>query len=189
MPKNVIGVDVAKDWIDVFSLDGGRARRIETSPRALKAFASEAAGALVVFEASGGYDRPLAEALETAGVAYARVNPRHAREYARAIGRLAKTDKVDARVLAAMGAQLGLAPAAPVPAARRALAELTARREALVVMAAQEKNRLRQAHDPRVRRDIAALVRRPRPPQDRPRKGDRPPYWRASRSRRSRSPS
>lgn len=52
MPQNVIGVDIAKDWIDTHCLDSGRAGRIEMSPRALKAFSRRCTGALVVFEAS-----------------------------------------------------------------------------------------------------------------------------------------
>lgn len=165
MPHYVIGVDVAKDWIDIHSLPARTDRRLATSPASLKRFArSLPEDTLVVFEASGGYDRPLAEALETAGVAYARVNPRHAREFARATGRLAKTDRVDARVLAQMGEALKLAPSQPLSPARHRLAALIARREALVTMIAQEKNRLGQARDAFLRREIkshlAVLARR-----------------------------
>src|SRR5215216_5036491 len=96
--QNILGVDVAKDWIDTCDLASGRTARIETSPRVLAAFASQLPrDTFVVFEASGGYERPLAEALEEAGVRHARLNPRQVREFARATGRLAKTDKVDAR--------------------------------------------------------------------------------------------
>ena len=157
--QNVLGVDVAKDWIDTCDLSTGRIRHIETTPRALKAFAAKLSGdVLVVFEASGGYERPLVKALEAAGRAYARVNPRQAREFARATGRLAKTDKVDARVLAEMGATLELKPAPPADPARRRLAELVARRADLVAMIAAETNRLAQAADPFVRRDIKGLL-------------------------------
>lgn len=159
--QNILGVDVAKDWIDICDPASGRAQRIDTTPRALKAFAARLSGrpgALVVFEASGGYERPLMEALEAAGVAYARVNPRQAREFARATGRLAKTDKVDARILAEMGRKLELAPTPPVDPARRRLAELAARREDLVRQITAETNRLAQARDAFVRRDIKSLL-------------------------------
>tara|TARA_R110000851_G_C12870794_1_gene544947 strand:+ start:202 stop:585 length:384 start_codon:yes stop_codon:yes gene_type:complete len=99
MPRNVIGVDIAKHWIDTYNLESGKACRIEMTPTSLKAFAAGCTDAFVVFEASGGYERPLAEALAAAGIAYARINPRQAREFARATGRLAKTDQVDACVL------------------------------------------------------------------------------------------
>jgi transposase len=114
--------------------------------------------AFVVFEASGGYDRPLVLALEAEGVPYARVNPRQAREFARATGRLAKTDKVDARMLAQMGQALDLAPTPPLDPAKRRLAELVARREDLVQSAARETQRLQHANDAFIRREIRSLL-------------------------------
>jgi transposase len=164
--QNVLGVDVAKDWIDVFDPSTNTARRIDTTRRALAAFAAKLPkDVLVVFEASGGYERPLMAALEAKGLAYARVNPRQAREFARATGRLAKTDKVDARVLAEMGRALELAPTIPVDPVRRRLAELVARREDLVAAITAETNRLAQARDHFVRADIkghVALLKRRR---------------------------
>ncbi len=109
--QNVLGVDIAKDWIDSFDTASGCSIRIKTED--IETFVRGLSNSLVVFEATGGYERPLADALEAAGIAYARVNPRQAREFARASGRLAKTDKVDARVLAEMGRALELAPTAP----------------------------------------------------------------------------
>ncbi|MEQ9674375.1 MAG: transposase, partial [Roseovarius indicus] len=88
MPQDFIGVDIAKDCIDVFFLSARRAERVPMATAELRAFAARARGALVVFEASGGYEHPLAEALDAADVTYARVNPRQAREFARATGRL-----------------------------------------------------------------------------------------------------
>ncbi len=158
MPQNVIGVDVAKNWIDVHSVALAKDTRIKITPHALKAFARQADGALVVFEASGGYERPLVEALESAGIDYARVNPRQAREFARASGRLAKTDKVDARVLASMGEALDLQPTPIRSAARRRLADLIARRDDIVAMIGQETNRFGQAREAFVRRDIKSLL-------------------------------
>lgn len=155
--RNVLGVDVAMDWIDVFDLAQNRPVRIET--RHLKTFArSLPCDAFVVFEATGGYERPLMEALEAAGIRHARVNPRHAREFARATGRLAKTDRVDARVLAEMGRALDLAPAPPPDPARRRLADLTARRADLVAAITAETQRLATARDAFVRRDIGRML-------------------------------
>jgi transposase len=88
------------------------------------------------------------------GVRYARVNPRQGREFARASGRLAKTDAIDAGVLAAMGRALDLAPTRPTGPARRRLADLVARRSDIVAAISAETNRLAQAHEPFVRRDI-----------------------------------
>jgi len=159
LPQDFIGVDIAKDWIDVFRLASGQRERIATTGPSLARFARSAQGALVIFEASGGYERPLAEALAKAGVDYARVNPRQAREFARASGRLAKTDRVDAEVLAVMGRALELVPTPPPDANRARLAGLVARRDDLVAMIRSERNRARQARDRWIAREIARLLK------------------------------
>ena len=158
LPQDVIGVDIAKDWIDVFFLSTGRAERVQMRAAELRAFAARARGALVVFEASGGYERPLAEALDAAGVPYARVNPRQAREFARATGRLAKTDRVDARMLAEMGRALAPRPTPPADPDRVRLAALVGRRDDLGAMLQAEVTRLHQARDPSVRRDLQGMI-------------------------------
>jgi hypothetical protein len=102
LPRDVLGVDVAKNWIDVFAPATGSRQRVATTQAALAGFAEAAAGAFVVFEGepdqksiqwidfpvNGGDERPLAAALAQAGLAFARVNPRQARDFARATGRL-----------------------------------------------------------------------------------------------------
>jgi len=158
MTENYIGVDIAKDWIDSFDEQTGKHRRVTTTPRALKDFARRCAGKRVIFEASGGYERPFISALEGAGVPFARINPRHAREFARATGRLAKTDRVDAALLARMGAALALKADPPRDKTADRLAMLTARRDALVEHRKQEKQRLQQATDRFIVRDIASLI-------------------------------
>ena len=159
LPQDFIGVDIAKDWIDIFRLSTGLRDRIGTTGPALARFARTARGTLVILEASGGYERPLAEALEKAGIDYARVNPRQAREFARATGRLAKTDRVDAEGLARMGRALELAPTPPLDANRARLAALVARRDDLVAMIRSERNRLRQIGDRWIGREIARLLK------------------------------
>lgn len=76
LPQDVIGVDIAKGWIDAFYLSASRRERISTTEQSLARFAKAAKGALVVLEASGGYERPVTEALARAGVCCCRVNPR-----------------------------------------------------------------------------------------------------------------
>lgn len=161
MSQDWYGVDVAKRWIDVHVLSSGAICRVPTDPRALAAFAAEAcgAGATVVLEASGGHERALIEALDAAGAKRARVNARQARDFARATGRLAKTDRVDAAVLAQMGRALDLAPDAPPDPARQRLARLARRLEALNEMDKSERQRLSTEPDAFIRRDIAALRR------------------------------
>ncbi len=159
LPQNIIGVDVAEQWIDAFFNSGNRAERVPVSSAALDDFARRARDHLVVFEASGGCERPLAEALARAGVAFSKVNARQARDFARATGRLAKTDRVDAAVLAEMGRALRPRITPPPDAARTRLADLVARREDLCAMLRAETSRLRRARDRAVRRDITSLIR------------------------------
>jgi transposase len=156
---DVIGVDVAKGWIDGHRLSSGQPERVPTTRQELARFARRASSGLVVLEASGGYERPLLHALTRAGVAYRLVNPRQARDFARATGRLAKTDRVDARVLAEMGRTLALTPSPPPDPERERLAALLARREDLVAMTRAEANRLAQAATADLRRDIASHLR------------------------------
>ena len=159
LPQDFIGVDIAKDWIDVFHLSTARRDRIATTKQALARFAKAAGQALVVLEASGGYERPVTEALENAGVSYACVNPRQAREFARSLGKLAKTDRVDAAILARMGKALELKPTPPADPDRQRLADLVARREVLVGMIRAEKNRAGTTRDTWLSREIALSVR------------------------------
>jgi transposase len=156
--QDVIGVDIAKGWIDTFHLSSSRHDRIATTKPALSRWAKAAQGALVVLEASGGYERPVTGALAKAGVAYARVNPRQAREFARATGRLAKTDRVDAEMLARMGRALELKPTPPEDPDRARLSDLVARREDLTTTIRAEKNRAGTTRDPWIARQIAVLV-------------------------------
>lgn len=164
MAQACIGVDVSKDWIDVWERGNGHAR-LANAPRDLLRFARDAAGrgVLVTFEATGSYDRALRAALDAAGVVYARVNPRQARDFARAMGLVGKTDRVDARMLGEMGARLALRRSEATPPARRALQALTARRRQLVEARKQETCRLKQAADAFLcrshRRQIAVLTR------------------------------
>lgn len=128
MQEIFVGVDVAKDWLDIHH-PGRGARRIENTPKAVRAFARSSArqGDWIIFEASGGYDRLLREALEAAAVRFTRVNPRQARDFARAVGVIGKTDRVDARMLSELGARLQPAqtlPLAASPARRNAQARV-----------------------------------------------------------------
>ena len=131
--------------------------------QALARFAKGAKGCLVVLEASGGYERPLTGALTRFKADFSRVNPRHAREYARATGKLAKTDRaktdwVDAEMLARMGRALELQPTPPAPPERVELAERVARRDDLVAMIGAERNRLGQSHNAWIRTQIISHI-------------------------------
>src|SRR5215217_1025528 len=115
--------------------------------------------ALVILEATGGFERPVAAALAAAGLPIAVVNPRQARDFARATGRLAKTDRIDAQILARFAQAVRPAPR-PVPEEEaQALAEITARRRQVVGMLTAEKNRLGAATTKPVRKRLQAHVR------------------------------
>ena len=158
LPQDVIGVDIAKGWIDVFHASSSKHERIAMTKQSLARFARAAKGCLVICESSGGYERPLTGALAEWGVDYARVNPRQAREFARATGQLAKTDKVDAQILARMGRALDLKPTRPPAPERAHLAELVARRADLVTNIGRETNRLDRAGDIWIIKEIKSLI-------------------------------
>ena len=145
MARNCIGVDLAKDFLEVCVPVRGRSR-VANRPKAVARWVAGLGETdFVVYEATSGCDRPLRVALAEAGRAGARVNPLHAWHYARSRNR-AKTDRLDAALLADYGRERQPAPdPAPDPAldpAREALRALVGRRDQLRRMEVQEKNRL-----------------------------------------------
>lgn len=159
MQEVFVGVDVAKDWLDIFHPGLGE-RRIDNRPKAVRSFAAACAkeGVWVVFEASGGYDHPLRAALEAAEARFSRVNPRQARDFARAMGVIGKTDRVDARMLSEFGGRLHPKQTEPLAVARRALQAQATRRRQLVEMRKQEATRLQQTADGEARADIRSHI-------------------------------
>lgn len=138
-----IGIDISKDHLDVFD---GTARRIANTPEAIAALLAELADPrLVLFEATGRYDRHLQQGLIAAGIGFVRVNPLHARAFARATGQLAKTDSIDARLLAGMAQALTPTPQPPPDPERLELADLHRRRGQLVSFRQMERTRLHAA--------------------------------------------
>lgn len=144
-----IGIDIAKRH-STSSRRCPAQRGASTTPQeaiALWLSSLDAARVFVAFEATGAYDRLLRRSLETAGCSFARLNPSRARDFARATGRLAKTDAIDARMLAAMARILGIPADQPTDQARNALADLHKRRDQLVEMRAAEHVRLKEKQD------------------------------------------
>lgn len=143
-----IGCDVCKHHLDIFEADGSRARRIDNSEAAIAAWLAglpARSDRHIVFEATGRYDRRLAAMARARGVRFSRVNPARARDFARALGMMAKTDSLDARMLAAMGQALDPAATPAADEARDALAGVHRRRDQLVAMRQKEKVRLAEA--------------------------------------------
>lgn len=153
-----VGVDVSKEHLDLaFAADPASARRLTNDPAGLDALVRlllERRPARVVVEATGGYERPLVAALIAAGLPAVVVNPRQVRDFARALGKLAKTDAIDASVLALFGQRVQ-PPLRPLPDEELlALQDLLARRRQLVQMHTAESNRLQQARHKPVRLSI-----------------------------------
>lgn len=156
---NAIGVDISRDYLDVFCSRSRRHWRIANTPEAVAILIETCRDAFLVFEATSGCDHELRRCATASALPFARVNPRQAREFARANGILAKTDRVDARVLAEMGQRLDLDETVEPPPECAQLSELVARREQIVEEIVREKNRLAQARLRIVRLDIASHVR------------------------------
>ncbi len=129
---NMVGVDISKSHLDAHRLRAGEAARFGNDAAGFEELAGWIGAAdRVVHEATGRHHRAFEEALAGAGLPLARANPLRARRFAQSMGRNAKTDAVDAAVLARMGAALELRPTEPPGGALRDLGDLTVAREAL----------------------------------------------------------
>jgi transposase len=134
MTEHTIGVDISKSHLDVFRLENGAARRFENTAagfRALVKWLGEAPVARIVFEPTGAYHKAFEAALADR-FPLVKVNPLQARRFAEAYGTRAKTDAVDAQMLARMGAAFDLAPQEPCSKEARALRDLHVARTGLI---------------------------------------------------------
>ena len=162
MERLFVGIDVAKEQLDVHVRPSGEAFTVANDDAGIRDLVTRwkaAPPTLLVLEATGGYEMPVVGALASAGYAVVAVNPRQIRDFARAAGRLAKTDALDAAVIARF-AEVMQPPVRPLDDAHtQALAELVARRRQLLDMLGAERNRQSQVRGRRVQRDLAAHVR------------------------------
>jgi transposase len=157
-----VGVDISKDALDVAVHPAGESFRISNDPQGHRALIKKLKGfdiARIVFEATGAYHRLFQHALDAAGLPWVKVNPRQARRFAQAAGKLAKTDRCDALILARMGAALGLEPSAPLSQTVEAMKELVSARDALVKDRVAALNRKAVALDPLIKRQLAQRLR------------------------------
>lgn len=162
-----VGIDVAKAHVDVCVLDAeGEVQRFNNDPEghsALIAMLQPLQIGLVVMEATGGYEAAVACALQAAGLPVAVINPRQARDFAKSMGRLAKTDAIDARMLAELAAVLVRREdlerlLRPLPDERQKwLAALITRRRQLLTMLNAERQRL-QITPKKLHPSIEAIV-------------------------------
>lgn len=132
--RNAVGVDISKAHLDAHAVPSGKAARFPNDAAGFSALIAwiEPPVRAVTYEPTGQFHRAFEEALLKAELPLVRVNPLQARRFAEAIGQRAKTDAVDAKMLARMGAAVDLRPTEASSPARRALEELQVAREALV---------------------------------------------------------
>lgn len=146
-----VGIDVSKSWLDIHIHGLDRSTRLPNNAQGLArllAWLQSWSCGQVVLEATGGYEQAALDALHTAGFAAVRVNPRQARDFAKAIGQLAKTDALDARVLAHMASVVPLPRYQPPAPWQRQMAQYQQRRSHLLLGVQQERQRLAQLTDP-----------------------------------------
>lgn len=157
----MVGIDVSKASLQVALGEAGEVFEVANREAELQVLAERLRGLVpsrVVLEASGGYQSLAVGVLAATGLPVVVVNARHVREFARAKGLLAKTDRLDARVLAAFG--VAIAPdIRPLPDAQQLeLAALLTRRRQLVGMLVAEQNRLQQACLARIKRSLKPVI-------------------------------
>ncbi|WIE36202.1 transposase (plasmid) [Agrobacterium tumefaciens] len=161
MAKDTIGIDVSKDSLDAFWHSRTEACCLPNTPegfRQLYDWLANEEDFLIVFEATGAYPRGLEWYLSLAELPFIKVNPKQARRFAQAIGRLAKTDSVDARMLARMGVVLDLAPQVAEGEDVHDLRELLTARRALVKDQVTAKTRLATALNPLAREQLGRRI-------------------------------
>ena len=157
-----VGIDVAKDSFAVASVPAGLESSFLNDPagrqRLLDRLQAQPV-ALIVLEATGGYERDLVALLLHAGLKVVVANPRQVRDFARGLGRRAKTDPIDAGVLARFGQLVQPHPRPQLSGQAEGLAELVRRRQQLMDLRTQEGNRLPQARHVSVRKSLQKVLR------------------------------
>jgi transposase len=156
-----VGIDVAKATLDVVVRPSGACWQLPNEDAAIKTLVARLAAlppTLLVLEATGGFERAIVAALAGAGLPVVVANPRQVRDFARATGQLAKTDAIDAAVLALFAERVRPEPRPLPDTAAQALDALLTRRRQLLEMLVAEKNRLGLARSP-IRRGITQHIR------------------------------
>jgi transposase len=158
-----VGIDVSKDRLDVHVRPSGRSFTVPRDGAGLERLLADLCGhdelALIVLEATGGFELTVAAALADAGLPLAVVNPRQIRDFARATGRLAKTDALDAEIIALFAERIRPEPRPLAGADAQALSELVARRRQVVEMIGMERNRLQHARSMRISKSLGATLK------------------------------
>jgi transposase len=154
----VVGIDISKEKLDVAVRSDGEPFVVERTEAGIDGLVKRLAALaprIVVMEATGGYERSVAAALAAAGIPLAVVNPARVREFAKALGRRAKTDPIDAIVIAHFGEAAKIEPRRMPDPATQQLADLVQRRRQIIAMITAEAQREKRAGKP-----LLASIRR-----------------------------
>ena len=157
-----IGIDVAKGKLDLASSESEHVQSFEYNKNGLKkliGFIDECKPQLVCLEATGGWERKLVVALHEHNFDVAVVNPRQIRDFARATNQLAKTDEIDARIIARFAKLIRPRITPKLSESQQKLRDLTARRRQINKLLVQEKNRLGTTHDKQIQKLIRQAIR------------------------------
>ena len=158
--ETYVGIDVSKDRLDVAILGEERVQQVENTLKGIDELVEELQELqpeLIVVEATGGYQRRVVDALFHAGLSVAVVNPARVRQFARACGLLAKTDKLDAQVLAEFGRKVQPRRYEGKSEAEKQLSALLVRRKQVEEMLKAEENRLRTI-SPSLRNSVERII-------------------------------
>lgn len=159
--RKCIGIDVSKKFFDMYVFPTDQSERFSNDEAGIKQClqrCQQDQPQLTVMEATGGYESLLAGTLQAEGFAVAVVNPRRIRDFARASGQMAKTDALDATIIACYGAILEPVPTERIDDNARKLKALVTRRHQLVQMHTAENNRIEHAVDKEIKNSLAAVV-------------------------------
>jgi len=157
-----VGIDVAKETFHVATCPNILKTCLPNTPQGHQQLCQNLQNhtiALIVLEATGGYERPLAAELLNAGMPVVVVNPRQVRDFANGLGQWAKTDPIDAQVLAKFAYIVKPAPKTHATPQTSELAELVRRRRQLNDLRTQESNRLLMIHHPKVKKSIKKMIK------------------------------
>jgi transposase len=155
----IVGIDVSKAWLDCFEQPARKSRRIANLEADISAYLNGLKPETrLVFEATAPYDTALRRSASDAGICAYRVNPGQARDFARSMRYLAKTDDIDAKMLAQMGERLDLIAEPKWDADREALIALHRRRDQVVDARAMERARIADVVDAEERASLARHI-------------------------------
>jgi transposase len=162
MSRIIVGIDVSKDRLDVAVRPSGETFSVERNAAGLEQLVArlrQISPHLVALEATGGFETIVTAALATAGLAVIVVNPAQVRAFAMALGQRAKTDPIDAAVIAHFAEATGAEPR-PLPDEQtRLLADLVARRRQIIAMITAERQREKRLSAPHLQKSIARLIK------------------------------